>query len=147
MSDFNGDGKPDVAAVVTPHIGVKLTPHHYRAPHVPCAKAMDTSNHLVGSPEQQLAVILQLPSQRPTIIVPDMSLKALHARRSEGIGATAKFKELADVMPLPARVQRHRCATRHTRCRLHFAGQQHLATCGVERRTLTRQTVLLLLFA
>lgn len=35
-----------------------------------------------------------------------MSLKALHARRWEGIGATAKFKEPADVMPLPARVQR-----------------------------------------
>ncbi len=106
VADFDGDGKPDVAAVVTPHIGVKLTPHHYRAPHVPCAKAMDTSNHLMSSPEQQLAVILQLPSQRPTIIVPDMSLKALHARRWEGIGATANFKELADVMPLPARIQR-----------------------------------------
>lgn len=72
MTDFDGDGKPDG---VTPHTGVELTPHRYRAPHVPYAKAMDTSNHLMGSPEQQSAVILQLPSQRPTIIVPDMSLK------------------------------------------------------------------------
>ena len=107
VADFDGDGKQDVAAVITPHIGGVLTLYHYRPPQlVPYARAMDTSNHLMGSPEQQLAVIMQLPGQRPTIIVPDMSLKALHALRWEGSGATGKFKELADVMPLAARVQR-----------------------------------------
>ena len=107
VADFDGDGKQDIAAVITPHIGGELTLYHYRPPQlVPYAKAMDTSNHLMGSPELQLAVIMQLPGQRPTIIVPDMSLKALHALRWEGSGANAKFRELADVMPLPARVQR-----------------------------------------
>jgi hypothetical protein len=107
VADFDGDGKQDVAAVITPHIGGVLTLYHYRPPQlVPYARAMDTSNHLMGSPEQQLAVIMQFTGKRPTIIVPDMSLKALHALRWEGSGATGKFKELADVMPLAARVQR-----------------------------------------
>jgi hypothetical protein len=107
VADFDADGKLDVAAVITPHIGGLLTLYHYRPPQlVPYAKAMDTSNHLMGSPEQQLAVILQLPGQRPTILVPDMSLRALHALRWEGSAANGKFKELADVMPLPARVRR-----------------------------------------
>lgn len=107
VADFDADGKLDVAAVITPHIGGVLTLYHYRPPQlVPYAKAMDTSNHLMGSPEQQLAVIMQLPGKRPTMIVPDMSLKALHALRWEGSAANGKFKELADVMPLPARVQR-----------------------------------------
>ena len=107
VADFDGDGKQDVAAVITPHIGGVLTLYHYRPPQlVPYARAMDTSNHLMGSPELQLAVILQHQDQRPTIIVPDMSLKALHALRWDGNGATAAFKELADVMPLPARAQR-----------------------------------------
>ena len=53
-----------------------------------------------------LAAIIELPDQRPSIIVPDMSLRALHALRWEGNGADGKFKELAGVMPLPARIQR-----------------------------------------
>ena len=110
VADFDGDGKQDIAAVITPHIGGELTLYHYRPPQlVPYAKAMDTSNHLMGSPEQQLAVIMQLPGLRPTIIVPDMSLKALHALRwenSDRAGEAGKWKELADVMPLPARIER-----------------------------------------
>ena len=107
VADFDGDGKQDVAAVITPHIGGVLTLYHYRPPQlVPYASAMDTSNHLMGSPEQHLSAIIHQPGQRPTIIVPDMSLKALHALRLDDNGANGKFKELANVMPLPATVQR-----------------------------------------
>ena len=114
VADFDSDGKLDIASVITPHIGGILTLYHYRPPKLePFARAMDTSNHRMGDPEQDLAVIVELPGVRPTIIVPDMGLKALHALRweastnsSTSAGETGKWKELADVKPLPARVQR-----------------------------------------
>jgi hypothetical protein len=110
VADFDGDGRLDIASVTTPHVGGVLTLYHYRPPLLEAfAKAMDVSNHRMGDPEQDLAVVVQLPGLRPTVIVPDMSLTALHALRweaSEVKGTTGRWKELADVMPLPARVQR-----------------------------------------
>ena len=104
VADFDGDGKLDVASVITPHIGGLLTLYRYAPPKLePFAQAMDTSNHRMGDLEQQLAVIVELKGVRPTIIVPDMQLKALHALRWEAPG---QWKELADVKPLPATVQR-----------------------------------------
>jgi hypothetical protein len=109
-ADFDGDGKLDIASVTTPHVGGVLTLYHYRPPLLePYAKAMDVSNHRMGDPEQDLAVIVELPGLRPTVIVPDMTLTALHALRWEKTdlqGTTGRWKELADVMALPARVQR-----------------------------------------
>jgi hypothetical protein len=103
-ADFDGDGRLDVASVITPHIGGTLTLYHYKPPKLEAfARAMDTSNHRMGDPEQDVAVIVELPGTRPTIIVPDMSFKALHALRWVEPG---QWKELADVMALPARVQR-----------------------------------------
>jgi hypothetical protein len=110
VADFDGDGRLDIASVTTPHVGGTLSLYHYRPPLLePFAKVMDVSNHRMGDAEQDLAVIVQLPGLRPTVIVPDMTLKALHALRwdaSEAKGATGQWKELADVMALPARVQR-----------------------------------------
>ncbi len=104
VADFDGDGKTDLANVVTPHIGGVLQLLHYQPPRlVPFASTMDVSNHRMGALEQDLAVIVSLPGQRPTIIVPDMTLRALHALRWEAPG---QWKELADLKPLPSSVER-----------------------------------------
>ena len=104
FADFDGDGKLDVASVTTPHIGGVLTLHHFQPPQLlPFAKAMDVSNHRMGALEQRLAVIVQQPDLRPTIIVPDMTRQALHALRWEAPG---QWLELADLMPLPGTVER-----------------------------------------
>ena len=61
------------------------------------------ANHRMGALEQDLAVILEQPGQRPTIVVPDMSQRALHALRWEAPG---RWKELANLGPLAGRVER-----------------------------------------
>lgn len=105
VADFDGDGRTDVANVVTPHIGGVLQLLHYRPPRlVPFASAMDVSNHRMGALEQELAVIVAGAAGRsPTILVPDMTLQALHALRWEAPG---RWKELADLKPLPGPVER-----------------------------------------
>lgn len=104
VADFDGDGRPDVASVTTPHIGGVLTLHHYRPPHlVPFARRTDVSNHRMGDVEQQLAVIVARPGQRTAILIPDMQLMALQALRWDAPG---QWTELADPLALRARAQR-----------------------------------------
>lgn len=104
VADFDADGQLDLALVYTPHIGGELQLLHWRPPAlVPFASALDVSNHRMGALEQALAVIVQAPGQRPTIIVPDMTLRALHALRWDAPG---RWTELADVKPLPGRIER-----------------------------------------
>jgi len=104
VADFDADGRPDLAMVLTPHIGGELQLLHYRPPAlVPFARALDVSNHRMGDIEQALAVIVQMQGQRPTVVVPDMTLRALHALRWDAPG---RWTELGDVMPLPDRIER-----------------------------------------
>lgn len=104
VADFDGDGHLDLASVVTPHIGGVLQLLHVRPGSlVPFASAMDVSNHRMGALEQELAVIVQVAGRRPTILVPDMSRRALHAFRWDAPGL---WTELSDVHPLPGMVER-----------------------------------------
>jgi FG-GAP-like repeat len=106
FADFDGDGKLDIASVTTPHIGGVLTLYRYAPPRIEAfAKAMDVSNHQMGDPNLQMHAILNLPGQRPTVIVPDMTRRALHALRWESVSGKNEWKELADARPLPGRIQ------------------------------------------
>jgi hypothetical protein len=103
VADFDADGQLDLALVLTPHIGGALQLLHYRPPSlVLFARALDVSNHRMGAVEQDLAVIVQTADHRPTVVVPDMSLRALHALRWDAPG---RWTELSDVMPLPGRIE------------------------------------------
>ncbi len=105
FADFDADGKLDIASITTPHIGGVLTLYRYAPPRIePYAKVPDVSNHQMGDPSLQMHAVLSLPGQRPTVVVPDMSRRALHALRWEVINGKAQWKELADVKPLPGRV-------------------------------------------
>lgn len=104
VADFDADGQLDLALVLTPHIGGALQLLHYRPPSlVLFARALDVSNHRMGAVEQDLTVIVQAAGQRPTVVVPDMTLRALHALRWDAPG---RWTELSDVMPLPGRIER-----------------------------------------
>jgi FG-GAP-like repeat len=105
FADFDGDGKLDIASITTPHIGGVLTLYRYAPPRIePFAKVTDVSNHQMGDPNLQMHAVVSLPGVRPTVIVPDMSRRALHALRWETTGSKAQWKELAEVKPLPSRV-------------------------------------------
>jgi hypothetical protein len=105
FADMDGDGKLDIASVTTPHIGGVLTLYRYAPPRIePFAKVADVSNHQMGDPRLQMHAILNLPGQRPTVVVPDMTRRALHALRWESMNGKVQWKELADVKPLPGRV-------------------------------------------
>ncbi|MBS3910523.1 MAG: VCBS repeat-containing protein [Hydrogenophaga sp.] len=147
VADFDGDGQLDLASVVTPHIGGVLQLLHYRPPAlVPFARALDVSNHRMGALEQDLAVIVQQPGQRPTIVVPDMTRTALHALRWDAPG---QWTELADLAPLPAVVARltplsqGACATladgRSLRVTLSHQEPDGLGTPKSEKRPLPGQ--------
>ena len=104
VAEFDGDGRPDLASVTTPHIGGVLTLHHYRPPRLePYARHTEVSNHRMGELEQQLAVIVAQTGQRPAILIPDMQLMALQALRWDAPG---QWTELARPLALPARAER-----------------------------------------
>jgi hypothetical protein len=104
VADFDGDGQLDIASVTTPHIGGVLTLYHFRPPQlVPFARAADVSNHRFGSLEQQLAVVVEQPGRRPTVLVPDTQHTALHALRWDAPG---QWSRLEEPLPFRARIER-----------------------------------------
>ncbi|NUZ07959.1 FG-GAP repeat domain-containing protein [Piscinibacter koreensis] len=103
-ADFDGDGRLDLAAVTTPHMGGVLTLYRYEPPRLqPVATLPGVSNHRNGTVEQQLAAIVQRPGRRPALIIPGNDLRRLHAVRLDDAG---QWKQQAEPLVLPSPVQR-----------------------------------------
>lgn len=104
VADFDGDGRLEIAAVTTPHIGGILTLYRYQPPTLePVALRAGLSNHRNGTFEQQLTAILQAPGRRPALLVPGDGLSTLRALRLDGAG---QWQDQTAVVTLAAPVQR-----------------------------------------
>lgn len=76
-ADFDGDGRLEVVAVLTPHIGGVLTLYRYQPPDLmPIAQERGVSNHVYGDQEQQLAVVV-MRKRRMTVAIPDQARRHL----------------------------------------------------------------------
>jgi FG-GAP-like repeat len=104
IADFDGDGRPDIAAVLTPHVGGVLTLYRYQPPVLePAAQRPGFANHRMGTAEQQLSAIVASPGQRPALILPGAGLRSLHVVR---LGGAGEWKTQLTPVFLPAQVQR-----------------------------------------
>lgn len=91
-ADFDGDGKMEIAAVITPHIGGTL--HLYEIRNDRLAKDGDAfgfSNHAIGSRQLGWSAILDVNGDG----VPDMVLPNANRRSLRAVSFNRGFKELA----------------------------------------------------
>ena len=95
-SDSDGDGRNEIAAVVTPHLGAVLKLYEWQGDRlVEDHRADGFSNHAIGSPEQGLADIADMNGDGlPDLIIPDA------ARRNLRIVTFSfgTFRQLAEVV-------------------------------------------------
>ena len=99
VGDFDGDGRPDIALVATPHIGGILRLYRFDGAVLsPFAEARGVSTHRLGSTELALGRVV--PNRpRDWILLPDQAQRALLLLEWSNEG----WRELARVQ-LPARL-------------------------------------------
>lgn len=95
VGDFDNDGRNEIAAVITPHLGVILRLFEWRDDKlVEDGEQWGFSNHASGSPEQGLGAIADVNGDGVVdLIVPDGSRVDLRVVTFKG----GKFKELAKI--------------------------------------------------
>lgn len=103
INNFGGSRRPDIAAVITPHLAGVLQFYRFRNGRlVRIAQARGFSNHFIGSNELRLSTVADVNNNG----VPDLILPSLARNELVMVGTErTQFKELARVA-LPARVNR-----------------------------------------
>lgn len=96
VGDFDGDGRREVAAVVTPHLGGTLTLYDWRGERLEVEHAAPGfSNHAIGSRELHLADAADMDGDGiPDLIVPDAARRNLRVVTF----AFGGFRQLTEVV-------------------------------------------------
>ncbi len=95
VGDFDGDGRREIAAVVTPHVGAVLTLYEWRGERLEIEhQAPGFSNHAIGSRELGLSDAADMDGDGiPDLIVPDAARRNLRVVTF----AFGTFRQLAEV--------------------------------------------------
>lgn len=96
IADYNGDGRVEIAEVITPHIGGTLKFWTWRDGRLQStASAKFFSNHAIGSPEQRLSATADFDGDgRADIAVPGGNRRRLYLI---GFTNSNKLKQLAEI--------------------------------------------------
>ncbi|MEP7206447.1 MAG: VCBS repeat-containing protein [Casimicrobiaceae bacterium] len=84
VADLNGDGRPEIAAVITPHIGGTLRIYRLVGPRLVGIAALGGfSNHVYGSGELRLSAVVPIDG-RMRLVIPDTTRRQLRIIGLEG---------------------------------------------------------------
>ena len=94
LVDMDGDGKMEIAAVVTPHIGGTLTLYEFHNGRLTKdGDAFGYSNHTIGSRQLGWSAILDVNGDG----VPDMAVPSANRRTLRAVSFAGGFSELTSV--------------------------------------------------